>query len=238
MCVAIYKPAGVSLTRTDLFMAYQENPDGCGLAIRQGKRITIQKGLWTWEDFLGKYESVEQHEIVVHFRWATSGKIGAAQCHPFLVPDSKVAVAHNGHFAGYGDKSRSDTMHWVAQWLAEALTQRQWSELPQHIAQHWPRQKLILLPSQGEPLLIGDGDWHGGAWWSNRNFTLPRVSAMGVWNDAGETLEQMRACLELALWEMDTAAYENGAVAPGLHATEEALRLCMDLIDEQEQLTR
>ena len=113
MCLIIASPIGVSpIPRREFVLANQDNPHGIGLACwHQGKAIIVKtfsvgKALATYS----RWRKLKR-DVIVHFRWATHGKVCKELCHPFLTK-SGIPLMHNGMIARlfpFTDKDNSDT---------------------------------------------------------------------------------------------------------------------------------
>jgi predicted glutamine amidotransferase len=186
MCVIVFKPAGVKLNEDDLYDCYLTNPDGAGFMYQSKGGITIKKGYFNFGQMMKAYRKVgltDAHEVVFHFRIATSGGVSAGTCHPFPVTDdiktmkkttitTSAAVAHNGvlaHAWGAEDmKSASDTMLAIKYFLSphKGLT------LANATAglSEMTNNRFAVMDEDGVEL---HGTWHkqSGIYYSNLNWT-------------------------------------------------------------------
>src|SRR3990167_5573961 len=139
MCLIVYKPKGVPFNFTHLREGFESNHDGAGVMFRSGQTIAVRRGFWEYdalEKFLKSYPQTP--EMVVHFRWASHGKVNSQNCHPIPIAakvpsEVKVnclkAVAHNGIIHGISntevlDTGKSDTVLFTEQFLSKVpLTQ-------------------------------------------------------------------------------------------------------------------
>lgn len=99
MCVIIDKPAGVSFSKKDLEIAYENNPDGFGLMYRDSfkKKLIVHKTVdWDLKKILETFKSLKDERVCFHFRYKTRGKINNDQCHPYEVVKDKLYFMHNG----------------------------------------------------------------------------------------------------------------------------------------------
>lgn len=96
------------------------NPHGTGLAFIQGGKVDIMKGIGL--DVASLIESRDWEHIVVHYRYATQGRLDDTNCHPFYTGHGW--LFHNGVYndddfaivGGYNVKEMSDT-HIVARFF-------------------------------------------------------------------------------------------------------------------------
>src|SRR4029077_20911690 len=108
MCLAIWKPKGIQISRKYLENGYDDNPHGCGFAYSAKGHINVQKG---FKDFGAFYKAIRplmsKHPMLIHFRWATHGSHSTANTHPFMINAGRFAVIHNGciNIKTSGDKS-------------------------------------------------------------------------------------------------------------------------------------
>lgn len=110
MCLAIFKPKNEKFPALDVLQrAWKTNPHGAGLAIVENGKVKILKGFMTLEDFYTVLceENLKALDVVIHFRWSTSGSVIPELCHPFPVSKSNAdlkalsmvtdkALIHNG----------------------------------------------------------------------------------------------------------------------------------------------
>lgn len=124
MCLAIFKPASKAFDYKKIETAWENNPHGAGVAVRDNGAVTIAKGFMTLSeltDFLKTNESfLRSRDVVLHLRWSTSGKIIPELTHPFPISHSlkKImsldcitdrAIIHNGVMFSPRTNSFSDT---------------------------------------------------------------------------------------------------------------------------------
>lgn len=172
MCIAIYKPAGKTIAWDALERAFDNNPDGAGFAVRRDNGLYIIKGLMTFEQFKTRFAKHHTYECILHFRWASQGAITKTNTHPFTLPDGS-AIVHNGHFAGYGNETISDTRDFLASVLAPLLTA--YPDILENPAMREllnnaiGNSRLAILPKRGKVLLFGEkrGQWKEGCWYSS-----------------------------------------------------------------------
>jgi len=99
MCLLITKPANASIANDVLARAFQQNPDGLGVAYHDGTRRRVVKTLpQSVEDALAfcAQHARADYPAMIHFRWATHGSVNLANQHPFAVPNTDLVLAHNG----------------------------------------------------------------------------------------------------------------------------------------------
>ena len=142
MCIIIAKKAGVTLDMEELesaaSMASHHNSHGIGFALKRkgSNNIILSKGYRYYEMVLDKLSELkveDDDELMVHMRFATSGKTDIANCHPYVVSNNldnilldeaviinHSVVSHNGTFDWYAEaKSEfSDTVHYIKEFLS------------------------------------------------------------------------------------------------------------------------
>jgi hypothetical protein len=174
MCLALSKPAKMTLDKDAMAVAYSENADGCGFAVRINGRVLIDKGLWTFEEFWARLTPYMAYEALVHFRWASAGTISQENCHPFAV-HSGSALIHNGHMGSYGTVTQSDTAHWVARVL-NPLLKRYPSALTDPILVQLLEDSIggskMCLMTPHDTLILNEhlGHERHGVWYSNTSY--------------------------------------------------------------------
>ena len=89
MCIICAKPIGYAMPSDDTIQTMMDNnPDGAGFAIADGKSVEIYKGYFTvFEllDALHEMGDLTGCAVVFHTRIGTSGGITSETCHPFPV---------------------------------------------------------------------------------------------------------------------------------------------------------
>lgn len=111
MCILIAKPKSVRKpTMTELETSAANNPDGCGVAWVQNKKLHIYHSSKIDGTFRNILESIPDNApAIYHFRIATHGGVNLRNCHPFVSDDNKIAFAHNGVLSIQNDKERDWT---------------------------------------------------------------------------------------------------------------------------------
>lgn len=176
MCIAIYKKPLAEINYDVLYRCWRKNSDGAGFMYPGNGCLRIQKGLFTWKDFIRCYQYALDGEgngkpFVIHFRMSTSGKIDYENCHPFSV-NKDLAFVHNGiilEFDSY--RSRHSDSYRFNQRYLRTLPDG-FLENPSFVAKleswlGWSR--LIFMDSSGKVTIIneGVGEWIDGSWYSS-----------------------------------------------------------------------
>jgi predicted glutamine amidotransferase len=165
---------------------YDYNPDGAGFAYALNKRVYIEKGFMTYEDFIkaldalqtklqDKYnKTLKDISIMFHFRIGTHGPNSPELTHPFPISHKKkhfdaldlytdVVMAHNGIIKSVTPVTDwSDTTQYVKDILHPLYMDNKEfykSENVQHlIANTINGSRFVFLDKNGEFTYIGD--WH------------------------------------------------------------------------------
>ena len=107
MCLIIVKPKGVSISQENLTKYWNSNPHFSGISFIDKNKLVIFKAFEDVHELTYSLETLKNYEVVIHFRFATSGKINEENTHPFKVHDW--ALHHNGVIPGLGNNEFSDT---------------------------------------------------------------------------------------------------------------------------------
>jgi predicted glutamine amidotransferase len=117
MCLAIYKPEDATVSRATLKKGSISNSDGMGIVVATEYTMIRYRTLKDFEMFYRFYKEYEKYPMMIHFRWATIGRVCEENIHPFRVKDN-LFMCHNGGFTRYGNNEISDTRE-VAQELGK-----------------------------------------------------------------------------------------------------------------------
>lgn len=171
MCVIVHKPAGFALPTDTVEDMYLQNSDGLGVMWvdpeKPGK-IRIHRSLpKTPEAAVQTLATLDIHhvEAVIHFRFATHGKATIKNTHPFILPNTGIAMVHNGvldtHGLGLDYGKGTDTEAYIRQYLLPLLNQAKDPQLmaasPEFqavIGEHIGHSKLVFLDTQGRVSLV------------------------------------------------------------------------------------
>jgi gamma-glutamylaminecyclotransferase len=104
MCLIIHKPKGKRVPTNILDKAMQVNPDGLGI-INVSNYTRPYKSL----DYAGAHDLINiDDELIIHFRYATKGKVSLQNIHPFRIPQTCSWIFSNGTIDGFGNDEHSD----------------------------------------------------------------------------------------------------------------------------------
>lgn len=189
MCIIIAKPSGVNVPLTEtLDNCFNANKDGIGFAYNlPGEDITIHKGFMNvkkLEHMLSTHQITKDHNLIIHFRFATHGKKDQGNCHPFPLTEKfdtmrilhctcPVAIAHNGVFGGMPvSEMYSDTMKFIGGVLSspEVINNLESKSVKELIKGYCGfGSKLAFLRPQGLSL-VGNFELDEGVYYSNGQY--------------------------------------------------------------------
>lgn len=188
MCIIIYCPENVSIKKSYLQNAFYNNPDGGGVMYYKKDVVKYHKGFMDFDSFWKFWNSLSQKEPrALHFRIATSGKVGAGCCHPFPISDDlesmtvpqgiarKGCLMHNGVFSEYTPKEGilspySDTMYYCKDLIYPILPVIHNSSVIK-LLNKMDSRVLLFLPNKK---VLRLGDWEAdkaGFYASNLSYT-------------------------------------------------------------------
>jgi hypothetical protein len=116
MCLIIHKLAGVKIPEENYEAGFDWNDDGFGIARIVDNVIQVDKGFAKFKKFYKWVESIEDDELLIHFRRASPGMVvNQENCHPFKYeskshPEYEFAMVHNGKLNWHNTKEHSDTL--------------------------------------------------------------------------------------------------------------------------------
>lgn len=85
--------------------SWSSNPDGAGFSYvedvgTEQAKVVIKKGWFKLKHFMKQFDTDRQNnpdsKFMIHFRYATKGKVNASNCHPFYVVKNEISLSHNG----------------------------------------------------------------------------------------------------------------------------------------------
>lgn len=180
MCIAIVTKPGATISEDTINRCFLQNRDGGGFAyIKEGK-VMVEKGFMTATAMKDKYALLLEAKandgpMLIHFRIATTGKVGRDNCHPFIVGRGvgNGAMIHNGSiYSGPNDAEKSDTRV-----LAERQRNNFTYEVVKEAVEDFGKElgswnKIAFLFPNGEFVIVNEnqGQWHDDVWFSNHHF--------------------------------------------------------------------
>ena len=186
MCIAILnQKIGGTLSSTTIYNSWENNDMGAGLLWNNSNNELLSFKTYDYDEFYDKYTELREdddvHNIVLHFRIATSGVNGIHNLHPFLVNDD-LGFVHNGVISGLGNKEFSDTYEFndMLKGFSHDFVSCQTTKalLEEYIGY----SKLVFLRSNGDFDIFNEdlGHWDSGNWYSNDSY-----KAVNNWVYAG-----------------------------------------------------
>lgn len=183
-CLAVFKPAGKTITREHLENGFSANDHGAGIAWCHDKKLYVEKGFFTFDAFWAVYKDVQPLNCLIHFRIGTSGGRDKENCHPWKVNEN-LAIIHNGIISipfQFKGKNYSDTGVFVNSVL-EPMTRHD-PEIWKINSIQWVLEeaigignKMIFLDNEGCHAILNEkqGDWNDGSWFSNCTYKYRRA---------------------------------------------------------------
>lgn len=231
MCIAIYKPEGSVIEKTDLLNAFHNNDDGAGFAVAKHGKIEIYKGYFQWNRFWNDYAKHSKDACLIHFRIATHGPQNKLNCHPFRMCNNRFVAAHNGILSidTASDPSMSDTRHFM-EYVMEPLLATVPPSHPSMVflteAAIGNSNKIIVMDTKGEATIYNEneGVWDHGSWFSNLSYTYSYAHQWEAYGGVYNSIYQ-KHYPEID-WSGDKGPSENGVT------DEELLRLFPDFRPE------
>lgn len=179
MCIAIAITPGARVSKEVFERCWKYNKDGFGMAYMSSQgNVVISKAYMDREAAWAGYNRVAgaephcNHPMLLHFRAATVGSVGALNCHPFAVEDG--AMIHNGTF--YRDASARSDSSTVAGVLYNKLTYDNLQKNFDKIEEAFGYNRVCFLHKGGKLTIINEtydgktgryGQWNDGVWYSN-----------------------------------------------------------------------
>lgn len=186
MCVIIIKPANVQhLDLTTLKKAMKANPDGFGIAYRNGENTRIYKTL-SYDDFLYFFERAiltqsTSDPYIVHCRIATHGEVTLQNCHPFADRKRNVAFFHNGTLSiNRTDLTKTDSETFFRHIYLPLYYRNQYqANTAADIIRNY--SKFAFMYKDGSILKQGSFECINGIYYSNTFFNAPRPTPTPIY---------------------------------------------------------
>ena len=184
MCLAILKPAKVSIPTQNLRNGWIANPDGAGYAYVHKGKVVVKKGYSKLQDFLKDIEAdFKVHKaspFLIHFRIRSMGDKSTGNTHPFPVKGG--VMIHNGTINGTGatyQTGESDTCLFAKKFsenLSVDFVMGNKAELTEALGT-W--NKLAFLYDNGQTVIVNEsaGVWRDDVWYSNHSFSSMPTAA-------------------------------------------------------------
>lgn len=169
MCIIIVKQRNIEIPSETLKNSSRLNPHGLGVVWLDTFEVSYHKSKdWKVLDTVRPY--------IAHFRYATVGKVGIDNTHPFKCgPKSNEFLMMNGTIQGLGDKNKCDSKV-----LAESL-----DNVPRH---KWKRElekhklvRFVTINTRTRTFQIYNRDlwtFKDGVWYSKNNVLQDNLVAV------------------------------------------------------------
>lgn len=243
MCLIIHRDLngkrGSNVPNAVLDHNARSNPDGFGIAWRDGKKLRHEKfdaGKKAFEDFRSLLKRIDRDpgtEYVAHFRKATHGPVCKALSHPFSYEDpeeGEVLVFHNGIINIDTEPGESDTSAFVKRVLSR-IAPRWWeSNAYRFLVEESIGWSRLLVMTRRASVRINEESWvkRDGIWYSTNplpsygtgtSYTRPGISTGGTimrpvttpWRgDEEDEEDEDVAPLPAGTTQSATGWYQNG----------------------------
>jgi hypothetical protein len=161
-----------------LLSVFKYNSDGLGAMYRNRKGLRIVKALpKSFADAQKFFATLpdDDRNVVVHARLATHGTVNTDNCHPYDVVKGKLAMVHNGVLASgnAADKTKSDTWHFVQDFLAEPCSHATEIVHTQGfinmVGEFIENNRFVFMTEDGRVSIVNkdQGIEYGGLWFAN-----------------------------------------------------------------------
>lgn len=185
MCMIIVKEEGRKIPQNfneRLSYCYQKNPHGIGIAFRRKdynkifiKKFKKLKHLKKWI----KKNVKEEDLLIIHFRFASVGKISTENTQPFPIEKNPTklsaeeivcdrCIAHNGTIGNLGNEEYSDTRE-LAQILSFIPTFQK-KEIQKLIKLAVGYSRIVILEKNFPPIYIGNWEEENKIKYSNKKY--------------------------------------------------------------------
>ena len=230
MCLLVNQPAASKFSDEFLADVFNKNSDGLGVMYAQDGKLHVYKCLpATAQDFVDFYRKhADGRDCVWHARMQTHGDIDFENCHPYQVTDD-IWMAHNGILStgNDADKSKSDTWHFIRNFLRPALTanpdlilDEQWQAFVGEMIGR--SNKFGFVRSDGKIVIINTkaGVEYEGAWlsntyaWSYHKFTGHGGNYGGGYSNMYSNYPGYRSRYNGQLWDEDYEDYYSLGNSP------------------------
>lgn len=157
---------------------YSSNSDGIGMMYGtvSGLKVVkhLPKSLADAVAFIKRIPNDERN-LAIHFRYTTHGDTDLLNCHPYDVIPGFVSMMHNGvlHTGNHADKSKSDTWHFIKDYLASAVRQAPGLVFDDGflsmIGEFINNNRFVFMDGEGRMSIVNkdQGIEHDGLWFSN-----------------------------------------------------------------------
>lgn len=164
----------------ELRESYIQNPDGTGLYAYDTELNKVFLKKWIKGTKFKEIAKVIQiinnnkkyKNVVIHFRFATSGKTDTDQIHPIQVKKN-LYIAHNGVLSGLGDEVESDTQQFAKMLNVLDVDYKKLMEVDKYMKHIIGYNKIVVIWKDQSFIMNEDlGEWNKthGIWKSWKHY--------------------------------------------------------------------
>lgn len=180
MCIAILTLPGKAVKAETFDRCWANNGHGVGFAYINpaNNEVIIDKGWMERDAAKRRYYEIstkygDKNPVLLHFRAATVGEKGAANCHPFKVKGG--AMIHNGTFWRDNSAVKSDSAM-LAEVMHNQLTEENLKANKDQFQEAFGYNRVAFLFNGGGFHIVSEhynnsrqqfGQWADGIWYSN-----------------------------------------------------------------------
>lgn len=180
MCIIVYNPAGKTLDKSAMRLAYDNNPHGFGVMWNEDHDVFSLKALGNFNDIWQLLKHLQGYPYALHFRWMTQGEIKEEQCHPFEILSQEehgmnLQMMHNGTIFGLKKPADESDTAVFAKHLTQAYLTRHmnlpnlFSNMHGMIPSIGTFNKFVFMADGNRVEIVNEqaGDWQDNVWYSN-----------------------------------------------------------------------
>lgn len=161
---------------------YDSNADGLGVMYPSSDGLIVTKvlpkSLYEVQQFFDSLPS-DDRQVACHWRMRTHGDVDMDNCHPYQVSEG-IYLAHNGvlHTGNDADRSKSDTWHFIRDYLAhmtpDMLHDAKFGEI---LGGFIGSNRFAIMSADGRLSVVnkGQGVEAKGVWFSNTYAWTPSM---------------------------------------------------------------
>ena len=172
MCLIIHNPKAKSIDPEIIENALMVNPDGFGIFYHDSGEIIHSMSFDESFDLM-----LEPRPFTAHFRYATSGRVGVASCHPFEIPATQFSLMMNGTIDRLKSTRKVDTHE-----LCKIMAGMSESQIIGILSTH-PCRFALLDHESGRSIAVNRDLWtkRDGVLYSKAN-CFPIAKAKNTWS--------------------------------------------------------
>ena len=181
MCVCVWKPYGVRVTKDNMRKCFDNNPDGAGYMWAENGEVVIRKGFFVFKKFWAAlcndigHINRQKSGIAIHFRISSSGTVDAQNCHPHPV-NKQLAFIHNGILPLLVPPASkvSDSVIFASTILQDMPSKWYLKHNLKLLVELaiGTYNKIVFLDGEGKVTILHEdaGEWVEGVWYSNSHW--------------------------------------------------------------------